>query len=141
MSRELLVEVSIPPCKPNTAFSFQRLARTEVDIATVNVATAVQWDVKHRCTGIRVALGAVAPCPVRARKAEALLEGQLATDSLIRKVAETASDEITPITDVRASAEYRREISRVLVRRALEECLEYLVHESSDKKSRKGVSR
>jgi probable selenate reductase FAD-binding subunit len=142
MNRELLVEVSIPSCKPNTAFSFQRLARTEIDIATVNVAVAVRWDAQHRCTGIRVALGAVAPCPMRARHAEALLEGQVASDGLIRKVADAAAHEITPISDVRASAEYRREISRVLVRRALEECLDYLAHESSSKKNvSKGASR
>lgn len=141
-SRELLIEIVIPPSKPKSAFSFQRLARTEIDIAIVNVAAAVRWDVKQRCAGVRLSLGAVAPCSMRARKAETFLEGKTATGALIAQVAEIASQEIAPITDVRTSAEYRREVSRVLVRRALEECIERLDLESAHHTaSRKGGSR
>ncbi len=130
-ARELLVEILIPACKSPSAFSFQRLARTEIDIAIVNVAAAVRWDEARRCTGVRLALGAVAPCPMRSRRAEALLEGQFATDKLISKIAEMASEDISPISDVRASANYRREISQVLVRRALQECVQRLEDEGS----------
>ena len=140
--RELLVEVVIPGSKSHTAFAFQRLSRTEIDIAIVSVAAAIRWDSAKRCTGVRIALGAVAPCSMRARRAEAVLEGQVATDALIRRAAEMASQEISPITDVRASAEYRREVSQVLVRRALEECLEQLAIEIQQQASgRKGGSR
>jgi carbon-monoxide dehydrogenase medium subunit len=141
-NRELLVEIVIPGCKPGSAFSFQRLARTEIDIAIVNVAAAVRWDTARRCTGVRLALGAVAPCPMRSRRAEALLEGQTATAKVISKVAEMASQDIAPISDVRASADYRREISAVLVRRALQDCLQRLELESPDQAGgRNGGSR
>lgn len=126
-NRELLVEVVVPRCKPNTAFSFERFARTEIDIALVAAAASIRWDVKQRCAGVRIALSAVAPCPMRARRAEAVLEGQMVSDKLIRQATEIVSQEIAPITDVRASAEYRREISQVLTRRALEECIQRLV--------------
>jgi probable selenate reductase FAD-binding subunit len=135
-NRELLVEIVVPPCKSNSAFSFQRLARTEIDIAVVNVAAAVRWDTTQRCSGVRLALGAVAPCPMRSRRAEALVEGQIATEKVISKAAEIASEDIAPISDVRASAEYRREISRVLVRRALQECIQRLDHEHSSPAAR-----
>ena len=130
-NRELLVEIIVPACKTNSSFSFQRLARTEIDIAIVNVAAAVRWDRAQRCTGVRLALGAVAPCPMRSRRAEALLEGQVATEKLIAKVADMVSQDIAPISDVRASADYRREISQVLVRRALQECVQRLEREGS----------
>ncbi len=139
---ELLVEIVIPPCKANSALSFQRLARTEIDIAIVNVAAALVWDTKKRCTDVRIALGAVAPVPMRARKAEAALQGQPITERTIRQAAELAAEEISPISDIRASAEYRREISSVLVRRALEECVDKLSKRNSDRaSSRKGGSR
>ena len=140
--RELLVEVVIPRSRPKTTFSFLRLARTEIDIALVAAAVSLRRDAKQRCAGVRIALGAVAPCPMRARRAEAVLEGQLATDKLIRQAAEIASQEIAPITDVRASSEYRREIAQVLTRRAIEECVQRQVQESSlEAGSRNGGAR
>ena len=130
-NRELLVEIVVPRSKPNMAFSFQRLARTEIDIALVAVASAIRCDAKRRCTDVRIALGAVAPYPMRAHRAEAVLEGQLPSDKLLRQAADIASQEIAPITDVRASAEYRREVAKVLTRRALEECVQRLAQENA----------
>jgi len=130
-NRELLVEVIVPRSKPNAAFSFKRFARTEIDIALVTVAAAIRWDAKQRCADVRIALGAVAPCPMRAHRAEAVLEGQSADHKLIWQAADMAAQEIAPITDVRASAEYRREIARVLTRRAVEECIQRLTQEGS----------
>jgi len=124
--RALVVEILIPAGKPRTAWSFQRLARTETDIAIVNVAAAIQIDRQNRCTCARIALGAVAPQPMRAARAEACLTRQAITRELIDGAAETAAGEARPISDLRASAEYRREMSRVLVRRALEECVNRL---------------
>jgi carbon-monoxide dehydrogenase medium subunit len=113
------------------AFCFQRLARTEIDIALVAVAAGMRCDARQRCTDVRIALGAVAPCPMRALRAETVLEGQFATNKLIWQAAEMASQGIAPITDLRASAEYRREIATVLTRRALEDCVQRLSHKTS----------
>jgi carbon-monoxide dehydrogenase medium subunit len=122
--RELLIEVIVHNAKPHTACSFLRFGRTEMDIALVNVAAAIQLGRNQRCSHARLALGAVAPTPMRARKAEAVLVGKTFSAGLIQMAADFAAEEISPITDIRASADYRREISRVLVRRALEECMQ-----------------
>lgn len=122
----LLTEIVIPPCQARTAWSFQRFGRTEIDIAVVNVAAGLQLDCRGRCTWIRITLGAVAPQPMRAPKAEAVLACRVLTKSLIKRASDTAAREIRPITDVRASAEYRIDLSRVLLRRALEECAQHL---------------
>ena len=65
------------------------------------------------------ALGAVAPTPIRAHKAEEILRGKKISQELIEKAAQAASDESSPITDVRGSAEYRREMLKVMTRNAI----------------------
>jgi carbon-monoxide dehydrogenase medium subunit len=97
-----------------------------MDIAVVNVAAGLQLDRRGRCTWIRIALGAVAPRPVRAPKAEAVLADSILSKTRIERAADTIAREIRPITDVRASAEYKTELSRVLLRRALAECAQHL---------------
>jgi carbon-monoxide dehydrogenase medium subunit len=121
-SHSLLTEVFVPAARPRTAWAFQRLARTEVDIAIVNVAAGIGLDRQRRCVQARIALGAVAPQAMRALLAESCLLGQPITPELIERAAEAAAGEVRPITDIRASAEYRRAMSKVLVRRALGAC-------------------
>ncbi len=118
----LLVELVIPGPEPRTAWSFQKFGRTEVDISIVNVAAGIKLDRANRVTFARIALGAVAPRPIRAHGAEFLLEGRVLDQHLLDAVSEEAAQEIDPIDDVRASAAYRRELTQVLVRRALLEC-------------------
>jgi len=124
VGKALLVEVIVaaPPRGGRTGWSFQKLGRTESDISLVNAAAGIQLDAKGRCKWARIALGAVAPTPIRLTKAEGLLAGQALDLALIDRVCEAAGREVSPIDDVRASAEYRREMSCVLTRRALREC-------------------
>jgi len=122
----LLTEIVIPPRRLHAAWCFEKLGRTEPDISIVNVAVGLQLDAQHRCTWVRIALGAVAPTPMRAIKAEALMSGQVLTEKLIERASQSATEESRPIDDLRASAEYRRDISRVLVRRALQACATHL---------------
>jgi probable selenate reductase FAD-binding subunit len=122
----LLIEVVIPAIKPRTAWSLQRLARSERDLAIVSVAAGIQVDRQNRCLSARIALGAVADQPMRALAGESILVGQTMTRDVIESAAQAATQEIHPISDVRASAEYRREMSRVLVRRVLQQCAERL---------------
>jgi carbon-monoxide dehydrogenase medium subunit len=126
LAGELLIEVVIP-APPllrggRGAWSFQKLGRLKSDIAVVNAAAGVAVDRTGRCAWARIALGAVAPTPLRARSAEALLVGRVPDEAAIEEAAARAAAETRPVSDVRATAEYRREMSRVLVRRALEEC-------------------
>jgi len=79
-------------------------------------------DSKGRVKWARIALGAVAPRPMRALFAEELLVGREVNENALAVVCNEVARTVRPITDVRASAKYRREMCRVLVRRALEEC-------------------
>ena len=90
-----------------------------MDLAYVGVAVAIALSEEQKCSSARIALGAVAPVPLRAKKAEALLQGQTPSETLVEQVAEQATAECSPIGDVRSSAAYRRDMVRVLTKRAL----------------------
>ncbi len=123
-SRSILVEVIVPdpPRGKNCRWSFQKLGRTAVDISLVNVAAGVELDVRRRVKWARIALGAVAPTPMRAESAEQLMTGRVLDDVLIAEAVAEVSRQVSPVSDVRASAEYRREMCAVLTGRALREC-------------------
>ncbi|MEW6112663.1 MAG: xanthine dehydrogenase family protein subunit M [Thermodesulfobacteriota bacterium] len=121
---EIMTSISVPFPPLQSGGSYQRIsARCGVDIAAVGVGVMVILDGKT-CREARIVLGAVAPVPLRAEKAESLMQGQEWTQELIRTVADQASQEAKPISDVRASAEYRKKMVAVLTRRALEEAHE-----------------
>jgi len=122
----LLQDVHIPRLPQRTLTSFVKLARSAQDIAVVNAAVRITVDRNGRCAEARIVLGAVAPTPMRAKEAEKILHHKRLSRSLIRHAAKRASKETRPITDVRASAEYRRDMSEALVGDALEQILETL---------------
>lgn len=117
---ELVTEVQIPALAENTGCVYYKYAiRRALDLAMVGVAAMVTVE-DDVCTNARIALGAVAITPKRAMQAEAMLCGQKLTDELVDAVAVYASqNECSPITDMRATKEYRREIVRVLTRDAI----------------------
>ena len=118
---EVLLEIRIPLCseKPGTSFLKLRRHQTAVDMAVVNVATSLTCK-KNRCEAAGIALGAVAPIPFRAKKAESVLVGANLSKEVIRKAAAMAAEEAKPIDDVRGTAAYRKKMVAVLVRRSLE---------------------
>jgi carbon-monoxide dehydrogenase medium subunit len=121
---ELLTEIQLPLLPTRTGTAFLKKGRVAVaDLAVVNAAVRVTLTVDNTCQDVRIALGAVAPVPLRARKAEAMLEGEKPQEELLQKVAARAAEEIKPISDVRSSAEYRKTLSCVLVERALKEAI------------------
>ena len=114
---EILTEIHIPDPPRNSFGAFLKHGpRQCMDIATVNAAVMVTLKGKV-CENARVVLGAVAPVPMRAKRAEAEIRGKPIEDEIIRKVGEIAAEECVPISDVRGSADYRREVVNVLVRR------------------------
>ena len=116
---ELLVWVEFPRRRPPWPIRYERLdVRRAMDIAIAGAALAVCRD--RRTREARVALCAVAPTPIRVREAESVLATEGLTDAAIEQAAELASAAARPISDVRATAEYRREMVGVLVRRGLE---------------------
>jgi CO/xanthine dehydrogenase FAD-binding subunit len=122
---EVLSEIIIP----NEIESYKGVylkhgPRRAMDIGIVNIAVLLNADFKsRRCNRIAIALGAVAPTPIRAKKAEALLEGRPLTTELIREAAETASGEAKPISDFRASAGYRLELIKSLVVKGIQQII------------------
>lgn len=122
---ELLKEVFIPPTPPNTRGTYLKLGRRKsLDLALVSVAVLLTLSEDGGiCRRARVALGGVAPTPLRAKDTEQVLEGANLDEIKIREAAKSASGECRPITDLRASTEYRQEMVRVLTKRAIQKCL------------------
>jgi carbon-monoxide dehydrogenase medium subunit len=121
---ELLTEISIPPVSPNTGTAYTKFNVIESDLATVGVAVSVSLGAGDGvCQDIRIALGASAPTPIRPKKAEAILKGKKISDALLAQAGETASQEAEPISDIYASADYRRELIKVLVPRITREAI------------------
>ena len=111
---EFVTSITIPPIKDKwTGVYLKQGRKKEVDLAIVGVAVACIRD------EVRIALGAVAPVPVRAFKTEELLKGKTIDESLLEKAGKSTLTEVSPISDVRSSQEYREEIIKVLVRRAI----------------------
>lgn len=120
---ELLTEVIVPAQATDARGVYLKfLPRTEDDYATVAVAALARVE-NGVCASVRVALGAVAPTPVRATAVEAALEGQPVTADAIRSAAEAVADQVDPLADFRGSSEYKRDMAVVFTRRALEQAL------------------
>ena len=116
---ELLVEIFVPAPGPHSGGCYIRhTPRRELDIAVVGVASQVTI-ANGVCAKARIALAAVAPTPVRATAAEAVLEGKPLTPELIERAADLAGQAAKPISDQRGSADFRRHLVRVLSRRTL----------------------
>jgi CO/xanthine dehydrogenase FAD-binding subunit len=102
--------------KPGWVADYEKLGlRKAMEIAIVNVCVSLGMGGHKRCSGIRIALGAVAPTPIRAKKAESILKDKKITPGLILECAEAAVEETKPISDIRASADYRRKMVHFLV--------------------------
>jgi carbon-monoxide dehydrogenase medium subunit len=81
----------------------------------------VEYDEDNRCSKARIALGAVAPTPIRPHAAEEALRGQALTQERIEEAARLSAEASRPIDDVRGTAAYRQRVVKVLVRRLLDE--------------------
>lgn len=116
---ELLTEIQIPNLPPNSGGCYKWATKTvAIDETLVGVAVLITVDsCDGVCTDIRIALGSVAPTPMRARQAEEILRGKRIDDELIKQAAQVAAGETRP----RSRAEYRRKMSRHLVSEAIAE--------------------
>jgi carbon-monoxide dehydrogenase medium subunit len=117
---EILTEIRLPAAVPKTSSKFIKLGkRKAMAIAVVSVAARLTLDESGSISNARIALGSVAPIPMRALKAEFDLEGQSPSIDLFAEAGRIASSESSPISDIRASGEYRKKMVAVLTRRAL----------------------
>ena len=118
---EILAEIQIPELPAGSRGKYIKLSpRRAMDLAVVGVAVLIIPD-RDRYSEVRIALGAVSPTPVRATAAENLLRGQKPDAGLIEQAADAAAINCRPISDHRASAEYRRDMVKVLTKRAITE--------------------
>ena len=117
---ELLTEVRFPVLVGRTGWSFQEVSRRRGDFAVVDAAAEVTLDERGVCQQARVVVGGVSGVPMRLWRLEEALAGTELAPPLIAEAAELAKGEIDPQSDIHASAEYRRDVAAVLVRRALE---------------------
>ena len=123
---DLLVEVRIPALPEKTGWSFGELSRRSGDFAIVAVGILIFTETAGVCREARISMGGVAPTPVRAEEAEALLAGQKITEKLIAEAAQQAAEETDTEPDYHASAEYRMDMARVFVKRGLQEACNML---------------
>jgi aerobic carbon-monoxide dehydrogenase medium subunit len=115
---EVLAEVRIPPLPPRTGSAFLEISRRLGDFALVGLAAVLTVGADGTCASARLVFTGVGPVPTVARQASRELAGQ-PVEAALDRAAAAAADELTPDSDIHASAGYRRQVAGVLTRRAL----------------------
>lgn len=124
---EFLAEVLLPKPPARSASAFLKLETNSNDLALLNVAARITLDQAGLCQGACVVIGGgVGKVPVRAVSCEAVLNGQRPSRALFESAAQKVSSDIHPVSDHRASAQYRRTVAKVYVRKALARAVERL---------------
>jgi len=122
-SVEILTDILIEPPPEGTFVLYQKKGRVRMDLAVASVAALLRVD-GGTCVRARLAAGSCAPVPLRLVKVEALLEGKTLTSELAGEAGRLAAESVAPITDIRATEAYRRHVTGVYVRRAVEAAME-----------------
>ncbi|MBW2063464.1 MAG: xanthine dehydrogenase family protein subunit M [Deltaproteobacteria bacterium] len=123
---EILSHIFIPAPQENSGGAYLKLMRRgAMDLAMVGVAVYLEReDGTGQCKRSRIALGAVAPTPIRAHEAEGVLRDKKVSKDLAQEAGRIASEESKPIDDIRASKSYRRSMVEVLTQRAIMKALD-----------------
>jgi carbon-monoxide dehydrogenase medium subunit len=116
---EMIQKVQVPVPPPGTGSAYLKLSKGHNDFAVVAVAAKVTLDTEHHCKAANVVIGGVAPTPIHAEESEKLLIDCRLDDTAIEDTAQTASNGLRPPSDLRASAEYRSEMVKVLTKKAV----------------------
>ena len=122
---EMATGIQIPVLPPNTGVYFTKYSQIHGDYALASVAVLITLDnKKDACTNARIGFAGVGPKPVRARKAEEVLKGKKVTEALLAEAAEVAKTEISPVSGIEGSADYKRELAGTLLKRVGKVALE-----------------
>jgi carbon-monoxide dehydrogenase medium subunit len=118
---EIVTEIQVPPMLSySKGVYFKHTIRRMLDLAIVGVGVVINWEPSTKvCKEVKIALGAVAPTPIRSKKSEEMIKGKKITESMIESAAEKAMEESKPIDDHRSSAEYRRHMVGILTKRGI----------------------
>jgi CO/xanthine dehydrogenase FAD-binding subunit len=122
---EILTRIFLPPREKHSGMAFLKTGRVNQDIAVVNASALLVME-GGVCRKCRLAVGAVAPVPLRLKGIEKIMEGEEIHPALLDRVGEMVEQEVSPITDVRSTEGYRRVLSGVLVKRAIRQAMENL---------------
>ncbi len=117
-SDQIVTSLSVPVLPPNTGTAFLKLSHTRACIAKVNIAVMVTVE-GNICKDLKIALGAIAPTVIRAKKSEKALKNQVISEDRINEASILASEGALPITDLRSTADYRQEMVAILTKRAI----------------------
>jgi carbon-monoxide dehydrogenase medium subunit len=114
---EMITEIEIPAPPAHTGAAYKKFNIIDSEMATVSAAVSVTLDANGTCKDIRIVLGAAAPTPIRAKKAEDFLRGKKLTEALFKEAGDIASGESSPVTDINASSEFRLELVKAMVKK------------------------
>jgi CO/xanthine dehydrogenase FAD-binding subunit len=120
---EILTDILLEPPQQDTQTIFLKKGRTKMDLAIASLAVLIRKD-GNRCLKARIAAGSVAPTPLRLFDVEALLEGASISREHLTEAQHLAAKSISPITDVRSTADYRCHLVEVLLKRAFERLMD-----------------
>jgi len=121
---EVLTEVRFPVLSDGTGWAFQEISRRHGDFAMAGAAVTLSVERSGRCREARIVLFGVGSTPIRSRGAEQMLVGEALGETLLETAGRKAGEDLAePLSDVHASADFRRHLAEVLTRRALGEAL------------------
>ena len=121
-TNEILKEIILEKPSPNERALFLKKGRVKMDLAIASIAVLVKGD-GNFLKKVKIAAGSVAPVPLRLKEAEKILENKTITEEILAVAIESVKKSVSPITDIRSTESYRREIIGVYVKRALQELL------------------
>ena len=123
---EILTEILLDKPAPGARAIFKKKGRVKIDLAIASVAVLLEMDGDTgKCKKTRIAAGSVAPVPLRLKKVEELFENTEISEEMLIEAEKIAASSVSPITDIRSTADYRRQIVGVYVKRAVQELLHF----------------
>lgn len=117
---EIVTEIQVPNLPPRSGGAYLKHSIKRMDIAIVGVGVVITLN-GEVCNDIKIALGAVASTPIRAKKAEEIIRGQGLDSELMERAAQIASEESRPIDDIHSYAQYRKQMVKVLAKEAMKQ--------------------
>ncbi len=117
---EIVTEIQVPNLPPRSGGAYLKHSIKRMDIAIVGVGVVITLN-GEVCNDIKIALGAVASTPIRAKKAEEIIRGQGLDSELMERAAQIASEESHPIDDIHSYAQYRKQMVKVLAKEAMKQ--------------------
>ncbi len=118
-SNEVLSEVIFPTEGVDSAGTYLKLERVAGDFAIVSVALQINLDKNHVCRSIGIGLGGAGVTPLKPFSVENLLLGKTISSDIIERAGDLVLEEVDPLTDLRGSADYKKKVLKVLLKRAL----------------------